>query len=191
MALHRDIHWIGRQWAVTGYGMQLIDQKLKGFFDIEAIRLWDDALIETMLAKEWLNKADFDKGLAIARARYPGSRGNVAQPLERTVLPASANGHTAPMPQASKLEELKPEELKREEPKAQEPKPEEAKPEEAKPQKPDPIVAVAKTTETGKTQPLGLKLAPAAPPQPVVPKFHARYAGSARFVRPWRIMLKR
>ena len=30
MALHRDIHWIGRQWAVTGHGMQLIDQKLKG-----------------------------------------------------------------------------------------------------------------------------------------------------------------
>ena len=34
MALHRDIHWIGRQWAVTGHGMQLIDQKLQGFFDI-------------------------------------------------------------------------------------------------------------------------------------------------------------
>ena len=73
MALHRDIHWIGRQWAVTGHGMQLIDQKLQGFFDIEIIRLWDESLIETMHAKEWLNAADFDKGLAVARARFPQS----------------------------------------------------------------------------------------------------------------------
>ena len=71
MALHRDIHWIGRQWAVTGHGMQLIDQKLQGFFDIEAVRLWDESHIEAMRAKEWLNVADFDKGLAVARARYP------------------------------------------------------------------------------------------------------------------------
>ena len=36
MALHRDIYWVGRQWAVTGYGMQAVDPKLKGQFDIEA-----------------------------------------------------------------------------------------------------------------------------------------------------------
>ena len=71
MALHRDIHWIGRQWAVTGHGMQVIDQKLKGFFDIEVSQLWDEALIETMRAKEWLNVADFDKGLEVARKRFP------------------------------------------------------------------------------------------------------------------------
>ena len=46
MALHRDILWIGRQWAVTGHGMQLIDQRLMGAFDIEVARLWDDDLIE-------------------------------------------------------------------------------------------------------------------------------------------------
>jgi hypothetical protein len=69
MPLHRDIHWIGRQWAVTGHGMQLIDQKLQGFFDIEVARLWDEILIESLHAKEWLNRADFDKGLALARAR--------------------------------------------------------------------------------------------------------------------------
>ncbi len=71
MALHRDIYWVGRQWAVTGYGMQLIDQKLKGIFDIEAARLWDDDLIDSLRAKEWLNAEDFDKGLAVARTRYP------------------------------------------------------------------------------------------------------------------------
>jgi len=82
MALHRDILWIGRQWAVTGHGMQLIDQRLMGAFDIEVIRLWDDDLIDRMRAKEWLNAADFDKGLAVARMRHqlpePGSEPVVA-----------------------------------------------------------------------------------------------------------------
>ena len=84
MALHRDIFWIGRQWAVTGHGMQLIDQRLMGAFDIEVARLWDDDLIGRMHAKEWLNAADFDKGLAVARTRHPqpqaGSTPVVAPP---------------------------------------------------------------------------------------------------------------
>jgi hypothetical protein len=71
MALHRDIFWIGRQWAVTGHGMQLIDQRLMGAFDIEVARLWDDDLIARTRVKEWLNAADFDKGLAVARTRHP------------------------------------------------------------------------------------------------------------------------
>ncbi len=29
MALHRDIFWVGRQWAVTGYGIQACNQKQK------------------------------------------------------------------------------------------------------------------------------------------------------------------
>jgi hypothetical protein len=70
MPLHRDILWIGRQWAVTGHGMQLIDQRLMGAFDIEVAHLWDDDLIARMHAREWLNAADFDKGLAIARTRH-------------------------------------------------------------------------------------------------------------------------
>ena len=80
MPLHRNIHWIGRQWAVTGHGMQLIDQKLQGFFDIEIDRLWDEALIESVHAKDWLNTADFDKGLALARARFPQPSGAVTSP---------------------------------------------------------------------------------------------------------------
>ncbi len=71
MPLHRDIFWVGRQWAVTGYGMQLIDQKLKGYFDIEVARLWDQEAVEGLLAKGWLNAGDFNKGLTVARARYP------------------------------------------------------------------------------------------------------------------------
>ena len=83
MPLHRDIFWIGRQWAVTGHGMQLIDQRLVGAFDIEAARLWDDDLIARTRAKEWLNAADFDKGLAVARTRHPqaGSASVIAPPV--------------------------------------------------------------------------------------------------------------
>ncbi|WP_063791824.1 hypothetical protein [Bradyrhizobium valentinum] len=93
MALHRDIFWIGRQWAVTGHGMQLIDQRLMGAFDIEVARLWDDDLIERMHAKEWLNVADFDQGLAVARTRHkqqPVGSAPVAAPapaIESIALP--------------------------------------------------------------------------------------------------------
>jgi hypothetical protein len=90
MALHRDILWIGRQWAVTGHGMQLIDQRLMGAFDIEVARLWDDDLIERMHAKEWLNAADFDKGLEVARARHlrsPAPAPAAAEPQAAESLP--------------------------------------------------------------------------------------------------------
>ena len=30
MSLHRDIYWLGRQWAVTGYGIQAVDQRRFG-----------------------------------------------------------------------------------------------------------------------------------------------------------------
>ena len=71
MALHRDIHWIGRQWAVTGYGVQVIDQKRGGQFDIEIAHLWDEGLLEALSEQKWFNADDFSKGLAIARKRYP------------------------------------------------------------------------------------------------------------------------
>ncbi len=71
MALHRDIYWVGRQWAVTGYGLQAVDQKLKSQFDIEVSRLWDEGLLESMQSERWFNIEDFSKGLSLARARYP------------------------------------------------------------------------------------------------------------------------
>jgi hypothetical protein len=71
MALHRDIYWVGRQWAVTGFGIQAIDQRLKGNFDIETSRVWDDIAVERTRALAWLNAVDFDKALEIARARHP------------------------------------------------------------------------------------------------------------------------
>ncbi|MBR1120781.1 hypothetical protein JQ628_04570 [Bradyrhizobium lablabi] len=71
MALHRDIHWIGRQWAVTGFGMQAIDQRHGGRFDIGIAALWDDELLDRLTEQKWFNAEDFGKGLAIARRRYP------------------------------------------------------------------------------------------------------------------------
>lgn len=80
MALHRDIHWVGRQWAVTGYGLQAVDQKLKSQFDIEVSRLWDDGLLESMQSERWFNSEDFSKGLSLARARYPAPPQKAAPP---------------------------------------------------------------------------------------------------------------
>jgi hypothetical protein len=82
MALHRDIYWVGRQWAVTGHGMQAIDQKLQGKFDIVVSRLWEDDLLESLRAEKWFNLEDFSKGLGLARARYPLPSGQPAPALK-------------------------------------------------------------------------------------------------------------
>lgn len=208
MALHRDIHWIGRQWAVTGYGMQLIDQKLKGFFDIEAVNLWEGGLIEAMQAKEWLNKADFDKGLEIARKRYPGPAGTVTPPPEERVLSAPVNGEVAALLQALTPEEPKPRKpnpigaVTPAPPRAERPLPvpvnghvaalsRAPKPEEPKPQKLDPIVTPPPIAETKQPAPFRLKIEPVAPPKPAPPEFHVQFTGSAKFVRPWRVRQRR
>jgi hypothetical protein len=105
MALHRDIFWIGRQWAVTGHGMQLIDQRLEGAFDIEIIRLWDDDLIASLRAKAWLKAEDFDKGLAVARTRHSQAPStSVAAPPALAIEPPPAA-----KPEAPKFETPKPE----------------------------------------------------------------------------------
>jgi len=121
MALHRDILWIGRQWAVTGHGMQLIDQRLMGAFDIEVSRLWDDDLIERMRAKEWLNAADFDKGLAVARTRHlqpqAGST-SVAAPPAPAIEPIAP---PQPQPPPAPPEAVSPQPLPIEPPKQESP----------------------------------------------------------------------
>lgn len=71
MALHRDIFWVGRQWAVTGYGIQACNQKQKGQFDIEGSRLWEEGVQESLRAEAWLNIEDFEKAVEVARKYYP------------------------------------------------------------------------------------------------------------------------
>jgi hypothetical protein len=82
MALHREIYWVGRQWAVTGYGLQACDQKHKGNFDIEASGLWEDGVLERVRALKWLNSDDFDKALAAARKHFPAPPGKTVPPEE-------------------------------------------------------------------------------------------------------------
>ena len=70
MKLHRDIVWLGRQWAVTGYGIQAVNKKLEGKFDVEISRLWDDDLVELVLSETWIDLEDFTEALEIARKRF-------------------------------------------------------------------------------------------------------------------------
>jgi len=85
MALHRDIYWVGRQWAVTGAGIQAVDQKRRHVFDIEVARIWDDGIAERMRAQAWLNREDFEQALAIARTRFPAPP-RASLPLVESVL---------------------------------------------------------------------------------------------------------
>jgi hypothetical protein len=85
MALHRDIYWVGRQWAVTGFGIQAVDQRLQGTFDIECSQVWDDGLQALRRAHAWVNKEDFDKAVMIARQRFPEPAGK-SLPLVESVL---------------------------------------------------------------------------------------------------------
>jgi hypothetical protein len=164
MALHRDIFWIGRQWAVTGHGMQLIDQRLAGAFDIEIIRLWDDDLIAGLRAKAWLKAEDFDKGLAVARTRYPqppaGSTSGVAPPAP------------AIEPVAPPLPAAKPEAPKFDAPKPERPAPVQPSPP-AEPQVPE-------------RAPLAIE-----PPGQPSPDLQMKIDGGARFARPWRVWMKK
>ena len=71
MALHRDIYWVGRQWAVTGLGLQAVDQKRWSAFDIEASRLWTGDTLVRLRREPWVNSDDLEKALAAARRYFP------------------------------------------------------------------------------------------------------------------------
>jgi hypothetical protein len=71
MALHRDIYWVGKQWAVTGYGVQACNQKQRGEFDIHASRLWEEGVQDAVRSLDWVNQEDFDKAVTAARKHYP------------------------------------------------------------------------------------------------------------------------
>lgn len=92
MALHRDIYWVGKQWAVTGHGIQACNQKQRGQFDIAASRLWDQGVQDTVRGLDWVNKEDFDKAIAAARKYYP-------EPPKKTVPLAAPATHLAPAPE--------------------------------------------------------------------------------------------
>src|SRR5229473_1852142 len=82
MALHRDIYWVGRQWTVTGYGIQACNQKQKGQFDIEGSRLWEAGVLDSLRAEPWLNVEDFEKAIEVARKHYPEPPRKAESPAE-------------------------------------------------------------------------------------------------------------
>ena len=96
MALHRDIFWVGRQWAVTGYGIQACNQKQKGQFDIEGSRLWEDGVQESLRAEAWLNIGDFEKAIEVARKYYPEPPRKAAPVAPEIPVLKKANSQPAP-----------------------------------------------------------------------------------------------
>lgn len=102
MALHRDIYWIGRQWAVTGFGVQAVDQRLQGAFDIESSQVWDEGLQARMRAHAWVNGEDFEKALRVARQRF-AEPARKSKPLVESVLELMQQPAPVPSPQPPPL----------------------------------------------------------------------------------------
>ena len=67
MTLHRDIYWLGRQWAVTGHGIQAVNKKLHMRFDVAASRIWEESMDELMRELDWFDAEDFAEALRVAR----------------------------------------------------------------------------------------------------------------------------
>jgi outer membrane biosynthesis protein TonB len=206
MALHRDIFWVGKQWAVTGYGMQAVDQKQKSKFDIEASRLWEDDLLENLSEQRWFNAEDFNAGLSIARAKYPEAPGKAAL-RKKAAVKESAPAPVAPSKAEPKIEskvtakaepkadvKAKPTksapaaEPAKPAPKVESPKSESAKPEAAKPQ---PAPAPSKLSFTGGSTAATLKIGSKARAKKRPPaQFNIRIDGwPAKFTRMWRVRI--
>jgi hypothetical protein len=100
MALHQNIYWVGKQWAVTGYGIQACNQKQRGKFDIEYARLWEDGVLEKLRAEKWLNVEDFDQALEVARKYHPEPSRKAAPPPKRVLRPKASAPAAPPKPVA-------------------------------------------------------------------------------------------
>ncbi|MGA8900569.1 hypothetical protein, partial [Bradyrhizobium sp.] len=98
MALHRDIYWVGKQWAVTGLGIQACNQKQKSQFDIEASRLWEDGVQDAVRAEKWVNTDDFEKAVTVARKYYPEPPRKAAPPQAAVSSPIHVAAAPEPEP---------------------------------------------------------------------------------------------
>jgi hypothetical protein len=74
----KPVYWMGRQWAVTSYGVEARD----GTYPIEARRIWEDnegwGWVHQMEEKNWVDLPDFVEALRLARQRWPKRRGSLA-----------------------------------------------------------------------------------------------------------------
>ena len=103
MALHRDIYWVGKQWAVTGHGIQACNQKQKSHFDIAGSRLWEDGVQEAVRAEAWVNADDFEKAVAVARKYYPEPPRKAPAPVEVAAPPSEPILLPEPQPEPCPL----------------------------------------------------------------------------------------
>jgi hypothetical protein len=58
VTLHRDIYWLGRQWAVTGHGIQAVNKKLHMRFDVAASRIGEEDTDQPMRELDWFDAED-------------------------------------------------------------------------------------------------------------------------------------
>jgi len=69
VVLHRDVFWLGRQWAVTGYGLQAVSKKHNMKYDIDVSQIWRDDLDASLRELPWFDAQDFAEALVRARTR--------------------------------------------------------------------------------------------------------------------------
>lgn len=69
-ALTEPVVWQGRQWAVTGHGIECRN----GTYPIDACRLWEEegeyGWIRHLAEKEWVDLEDFIIALGLARTYH-------------------------------------------------------------------------------------------------------------------------
>jgi hypothetical protein len=81
VVLHRDVYWLGKQWAVTGYGVQAVSKKHNMKFDIDVSQIWNEDLDAPMRDQPWFDAADFAEALEHARKRAQESPLTFRPPL--------------------------------------------------------------------------------------------------------------
>jgi hypothetical protein len=199
MPLHRDIHWLGRQWAVTGHGLQLINQKQMGYYDIEVARLWDAGIIQAMQGRAWIDRTDFDRAVEIARVRFPRTapdgQAPAFEPDAKPPPPATPPPQRTEPPPSPALEELLARLKSRSTAAASAVRPAQAA--SAPPPQPEPPKAESPEPEPAEAPPPVAEMAGPSPqvtssrPEPVWPVYGYRIPGKARFVVPWRATVTR
>lgn len=70
-ALTEPVFWRGREWAVTGYGIE----KLDGRYAIKRSDIWEAhgawTIVNHMEEKGWVDMSDFKTALRIAKIFFP------------------------------------------------------------------------------------------------------------------------
>ena len=82
VVLHRDVFWLGKQWAVTGFGVQAVSKKHNMTFDIDVSQIWGDDLDAPMRDEPWFDAADFAEAVTVARRRAEESPLTFQPPMD-------------------------------------------------------------------------------------------------------------